>query len=133
LIVFFDLRRARFDIAVALIVDDDTVRRDLGFSHLEGCRDGAPFKQTFSLTERDRKYHQVQLVDEIACEKRLKQIRASEDVQIRSFRFFQLSDFIRQIAAQKDGRLPIAEAFTLVFLAETPLPVTLPLKKTLLQ
>ena len=60
MIVLFYLRRAGFYIAVAFVSgDDDAVWGDLGFGHLEGRRDGAVGKQTFSAAKRDRKYHLI--------------------------------------------------------------------------
>ena len=109
LIVLFDLRRAGFYIAVSFVVyDDDAVRADLALGHLEGRRDRAVGEQAFSGAKRDRDYHEVQLIDKIIFEERLKHIRASHYVQIGPIRLFQLPDFLSEVSIQKDCGLPIA-------------------------
>ena len=103
LVVLFYLRRAGFYVAVAFVgCDDDAVWADLALGHLEGCRDGAIGKQTFSGAKRDRKYHELQFINKIIFEERLEQVRTSENVQIGPFGLFEFEHLFREIAAQKD-------------------------------
>src|SRR5262249_9257541 len=98
-IILFDLRHAGFDLAITLVVhNNDAVWRDLALGHLEGCRDSAVGKQTFSGAKRDRKYHELQLINKIIFKERLQQICASEYVQIRSVLLLKLPYFFRDIA-----------------------------------
>src|SRR5262245_11354270 len=108
-IILFYLRRAGFYVAVTLVVrDDDPVRADLARGHLKGCRIRAAGEQTLSLAQRYRQDHEMKLVHQIISKESLQHIGTSHYVQIRPFALFQLSDFLRQVSAQKDGGLPFA-------------------------
>jgi hypothetical protein len=52
-----------------------------------------------ALTQCYRNYHKLQPVDKIVFKERLKHIRASHHVQVRTIGLFQLPDVFREIAA----------------------------------
>src|SRR5258707_873006 len=81
-----------------VIYENDAIRADYAFRHLECRRDGALGKQPFSVAQRYRKYHQPERIDQIMLDKRLKQIPTSPNVQIRSRLLFDLGDFFRNIS-----------------------------------
>ena len=63
---------------LALVIDhNDAFRGDCAFRHLESRRDRAIGKQSFSPTQRNRKYLQPQRIDQIILEERLNEICAS--------------------------------------------------------
>ena len=61
------------DRAGALVIhENDAIRADYAFRHLECRRDGALGKQPLSSAQRERIYHQPEHIDQILLDKRLK-------------------------------------------------------------
>jgi len=70
-----------YDRACTLVIhDNDAIRADYAFRHLEGSRDRAIRKQTLSHAQRDRIYHQPESIDQIMLDQRLNEIAASPNV-----------------------------------------------------
>ena len=77
------------DCACTLVIhDNDAIRGDFAFRHLERHRDRALGKQPLSNAQRDRIVHQPERVDQIMLDKRLNQITTSPNVQIRPLLLF---------------------------------------------
>ena len=88
-----------WDRASALVIhDNDALRGDLTFRHLERRRDRAIGKQPFSSAKRYRMYLQPELIDQIMLDECLNEIRASVNVQIRTLLLLELGDFFRNIS-----------------------------------
>ena len=97
------------DWACTLIIHDyDAIRGDLAFRHFKRRRDGAIGKQPFSTYQRYRIYHQPESIDQIVPDKRLWEICAVPNVQIRPWLLLDFGDFFCNSSVQKHGRLPIA-------------------------
>src|SRR6266498_2213774 len=63
-----------------VIHNDDAIRADYAFRHLEGRRDRAIRKQPLSSAQRERIYHQPEHIDQIMLDKRLKEIATPPNV-----------------------------------------------------
>src|SRR5687767_8761792 len=81
-----------------VIHDNDAIRADYAFRHLERRRDRAIGKQPFSIAQRDRIYHQPKYIDQIMLDQRLKEITTSPNVQIRPLLSFDLGDFFCNVS-----------------------------------
>src|SRR5919198_5370447 len=69
------------DCARMLVIhDNDAIRADCAFRHLERCRDRAIGKQPFSTAQRDRIDHQPERIDQIMLHERLHEITTSPHV-----------------------------------------------------
>lgn len=80
-----------------VIHENDAIRADYAFRHLERRRDRALGKQPFPLAQSYRIDHQPEIIDQIMLHKRLEQITASPNVQIGSFPLLEFGDFFRNI------------------------------------
>jgi hypothetical protein len=80
-LLFCNPSTSGWDCACALVIhDNDAIRADMAFRHLERRRDRAIGKQPFSTTQRDRIDHQPERIDQIMLDQRLKEITTSPNV-----------------------------------------------------
>jgi len=87
------------DCACTLIIhDNDAIRGDVAFRHLERHRKGAIGKQLLSSAQRYRIDHQPEFIDQIMLGKHLNEVTASSNVQIRPFLPLDAGDFFRNIS-----------------------------------
>src|SRR5262245_38023248 len=93
------LETSGWNCACTLVIDDnDAFRGDCASRHLESRRGRAISKQSFSTTQRNRKYLQPERIDEMMLEERLNEISASITVQIRPLLLLNFGDFFRNIS-----------------------------------
>src|SRR5512134_3921938 len=105
------LRTSGCNSACTLVIhDNDAIRADFAFRHLERRRDRAIGKQPLSNAQRDRIYHQPERIDQIMLDKRLKEITTSPNVQIRPWLLLDFGDLFYNIAVQKHRWLPFARS-----------------------
>src|SRR5687768_739463 len=81
-----------------VIHDNDAVRGDIAFRHLERRRDRAIGKQPLSNAQRYRIAHQPERIDQIMLDKRLNEITTSPNVQIRPLLLLDFGDFFCNIS-----------------------------------
>lgn len=87
-------------------LDDDPVRGDFAFLHLEPRRLRAVGEQAFSTAWVYRIYLQPEFIDRIMLEESLDEVRATVDVQVRPPLSLGFGNFIGDITVQEYGRLP---------------------------
>ena len=87
------------DCACTLVIhNNDAIRGDIAFRHLERRWDRAIGKQSFSTAQRYRIYHQPERIDQIMLHERLKESTTSPNVQIRSWLLLDFGDFFCNIS-----------------------------------